>query len=58
MSDQVPNFSNESIARILMELYGLEGEISSLVSFEDQNALIKTSGEDLCVYDCQSEMVR
>ncbi len=49
MSDQVPNFSNESIARILMELYGLEGEISSLVSFEDQNALIKTSGEDLCV---------
>ena len=43
MSDQVPNFSNESIARILMELYGLEGEISSLVSFEDQNARIKTS---------------
>ena len=44
MSDQVPNFSNESIARILIELYGLEGDISSLVSFEDQNALIKTSG--------------
>ena len=42
MSDQVPNFSNESIGRILMELFGLEGDISSLVSFEDQNALIKT----------------
>jgi len=45
MSDQVPNFSNESIARILLELYGLKGDISPLVSFEDQNALIKTSGE-------------
>ena len=45
MSDQVPNFSNESIARILLELYGLRGDISPLVSFEDQNALIKTSGE-------------
>jgi len=45
MSDQVPNFTNESIARILLELYGLEGDISPLVSFEDQNALIKTSGE-------------
>lgn len=45
MSDQVPNFTNESIARILLELYGLKGDISPLVSFEDQNALIKTSGE-------------
>ncbi|MCP5382172.1 MAG: phosphotransferase [Kordiimonadaceae bacterium] len=43
MQDQVPNFSEEKIARIAKELYGLEGEIKSLVSFEDQNARIKTT---------------
>lgn len=42
MTDQVPNFDDEKIAKILMELYGMDGEISSFVSFEDQNALIKT----------------
>jgi Ser/Thr protein kinase RdoA (MazF antagonist) len=42
MPDQVPNFDNETIKKLAMELYGIEGEISSLVSFEDQNALIKT----------------
>jgi hypothetical protein len=46
MQDQVPNFSNESIAKLLIDLYGIEGEISSLVSFEDQNALIKTSEQN------------
>jgi Ser/Thr protein kinase RdoA (MazF antagonist) len=43
MPDLVPNFDNETIAKLVMQLYGIEGEISSLVSFEDQNALIKTS---------------
>ncbi|MBT5187876.1 MAG: phosphotransferase [Kordiimonadaceae bacterium] len=38
----VPNFDNEKIAKIVKDLYGLEGEISSFVSYEDQNALIKT----------------
>ena len=43
MPDQVPNFNNETIAKLAKELYGIEGEISSFVSFEDQNALIKTA---------------
>ena len=44
MPDQVPQFDIEAIARLAMVLYGMEGEISPLVSFEDQNARIKTSG--------------
>lgn len=40
---QVPQFDDEAIANLAMELYGIEGEISPLNSFEDQNALIKTS---------------
>lgn len=43
MPEQVPNFDNESIAQLLMAHYGIAGEITSLVSFEDQNARIKTS---------------
>jgi len=43
MQDQVPSFDDEKIAQIVKEYYGLEGEISSFVSFEDQNALITTS---------------
>lgn len=42
MSELIPNFDNEKIAQIMKELYGIEGEISPLVSYEDQNALIKT----------------
>lgn len=42
MSELIPNFDNEKIAQIMKELYGMEGEISPLVSYEDQNALIKT----------------
>ncbi|MBL4602659.1 MAG: phosphotransferase [Emcibacteraceae bacterium] len=45
MPDQVPNFNNETIAKLAKELYGIEGEISSFVSFEDQNALIKTAND-------------
>jgi Ser/Thr protein kinase RdoA (MazF antagonist) len=41
--DEVPDFDNEKIANIVMELYGIEGEISPLNAFEDQNALIKTA---------------
>jgi len=43
--NEVPNFDNEKIAELAMQLYGIEGEISSLPSFEDQNARIKTSAE-------------
>lgn len=43
MVEQVPNFDNELIAKIVKEHYGIEGEISSFVSFDDQNALIKAS---------------
>jgi len=42
MTNQVPNFDEQAFAEIAREHYGLEGEISSFVSFEDQNALIKT----------------
>ena len=45
MPDQVPSFDNETIAKLAKELYGIEGEISSFVSFEDQNALIKTTND-------------
>ena len=43
MQNQIPDFNNKAIADLVMELYGIEGEISSLVSYEDQNARIKTS---------------
>ena len=42
MTYQVPNFDEQALAKIAKEHYGLEGENSSLVSYEDQNALIKT----------------
>ena len=42
MTYQVPNFDEQALAKIAKEHYGLKGEISSFVSFEDQNALIKT----------------
>jgi Ser/Thr protein kinase RdoA (MazF antagonist) len=42
MTFQVPNFDEQAFAKIAKEHYGLEGEISSFVSYEDQNALIKT----------------
>ncbi len=45
MPNQVPHFDNQTIAKIVLELYGVEGEISPLVAFEDQNALIKTSND-------------
>jgi len=44
MPDEVPHFDNEAIAKLAVDLYGIDGEISSLVSYEDQNACIKTSG--------------
>lgn len=42
MTYQVPNFDEQTLAKIAKEHYGLEGEISSFVSYYDQNALIKT----------------
>jgi Ser/Thr protein kinase RdoA (MazF antagonist) len=43
MTYQVPNFDKQAFVKIAKKYYGLEGEISSLVSYEDQNALINTS---------------
>ena len=42
--DEIPNFDKPFMAGLAMDLYGIEGEISPLVSYEDQNALIKTPG--------------
>jgi Ser/Thr protein kinase RdoA (MazF antagonist) len=42
MTYQVPNFDEQAFTEIARKHYGLEGEISSFVSYEDQNALIKT----------------
>ena len=43
MQEQVPNFDKDTIAKIIVELFGIDGGISSLVSFEDQNFLITTT---------------
>ena len=40
--DEIPHFDRQFMARLVMDLYGIEGEISPLVSYEDQNALVKT----------------
>ena len=45
MPSQVPSFDNATIAHLALELYGIEGEISAFVSYEDQNAYIKTSSD-------------
>ena len=42
--DEIPIFDKPFMAGLVMDLYGIEGEISPLVSYEDQNALIKTPG--------------
>lgn len=42
MKEQVPSFDADDFAKIVKEHYGIEGEISPLVSFEDQNARVKT----------------
>jgi len=38
----VPNFDEVEMAKIVKENYGIEGKISMLVAFEDQNAMIDT----------------
>lgn len=43
MPNLTPTFSERHIAIIASELFGIEGEVSPLVSFEDQNARIKTA---------------
>ncbi len=40
--DDIPNFDRQSMARLVMDLYGIEGDLSPLVSYEDQNALVRT----------------
>lgn len=42
MKELIPNFNDDQIADIVKRRYNLEGEIKPLVSYEDQNALIKT----------------
>ena len=43
MPEQVPSFNDEAIAKLVLDIYGIQGEISPLVSYEDQNARIKTA---------------
>ena len=45
MQDEVPNIDDETLKQILKEHYGVEGEIKSLVSYEDQNASVDTGKE-------------
>ena len=46
MQDQaVPSFNNEDLALIVKRLYGFEGEIKPLVSYEDQNARLTVGQE-------------
>lgn len=42
MDNLPPSYTSTEIAKIASDLYNISGDISSLVSFEDQNALIKT----------------
>jgi len=42
--DEVPKFDQAFMVRLVTDLYGMQGDISPLVSYEDQNALIKTPG--------------
>jgi len=43
--DEVPNFDESNAAKIALQLYGIEGAIRQLNSFEDQNFLIKTASD-------------
>ena len=43
MLAQVPSFNDEALAKLVLDIYGIICEISPLVSYEDQNARIKTS---------------
>ncbi|MDG1709415.1 MAG: phosphotransferase [Emcibacteraceae bacterium] len=38
----VPNFDEDQMTKVLKEHYGVEGKISMLVAFEDQNAMVDT----------------
>ncbi len=42
MSERVPDFDDIKVAEIFRDLYRLEGTITPLVSYEDQNVRIKT----------------
>ncbi len=43
MQNKIPDYNEQAIADFARELYGIKGEISSLDSYEDQNARIKTA---------------
>lgn len=43
--DEVPNFDESSASKIALTLYGIEGAIRPLNSFEDQNFLIKADSD-------------
>jgi Ser/Thr protein kinase RdoA (MazF antagonist) len=43
MLENVPRFNNEALAKLVLDIYGIEGEISPLVSYEDLNARVKTA---------------
>ena len=43
MPENVPRFNDEALAKVVLDIYGIKGEISPLVSYEDLNARIKTA---------------
>jgi Ser/Thr protein kinase RdoA (MazF antagonist) len=43
MPGNVPRFNDEALAKLALDIYGIKGEISPLVSYEDLNARIKTA---------------
>lgn len=43
MSEKVPCFNDEAIAKLILDIYGIKGDLSHLVSFEDQNVRVKTT---------------
>jgi Ser/Thr protein kinase RdoA (MazF antagonist) len=43
MPENVPRFNDEALAKLVLDIYGIKGEISPLVSYEDLNARIKTA---------------
>lgn len=43
--DVVPDFSDQKAAKIAKDLFGIQGKLSSLNAFEDQNVLIDTGDE-------------
>ncbi len=52
MLEQVPNFDDESLASLLKDLYGLEGEIATLSFLRRSKCSDKNGHHHLCAKNC------